>query len=229
MRKILVTGVGIFLTALLAGYFFAYLPGKLPPFPSSLPFEKKSSQRSQENLLVILVDDLNASPPILESIWMIYFYPAQQPNLVMMPVYPSGKEESDQKTKKDFHFIFLGGIPKVFWKDLEDAHHLNWDHYLVVDHITLGTFLSQVTGKSAPKSLALPYKEGKTPNFTKVTRKLASTLCTSLKAEEKNPNLAVDWYVLKGHIKTDITVAMIQDNWDWIWINTSGKVCNIIK
>jgi hypothetical protein len=229
MRKILVKGAAIFLTALLAGYFFAYLPGKLPPFPSSLPFEKKSGQRSQENLLVILVDDLTANPPILESIWLVYFFPAQRPNLVMVPVFPTSEKDMDETLRTSFKFKFLGNLPRAFWDNLENSYHLTWDHYLLIDHASMGTFLSQVTGKSAPKSLALPYAKGKAPNFTKITRKLASTLCTSLKAEEKNPEIAVDWSELKGHIKTDLSIGNIQDNWDWIWQNTSGEVCNIIK
>ena len=229
MRKILVTGVAIFLTAFLAGYFFAYLPGKLPPFPSSLPFEKKSGQRSQENLLVILVDDLNASPPILESIWLVYFFPAQQPNLVIVPVFPTSKKNMDEKLRTSFQFKFLGNLPRVFWDNLGNAYHITWDHYLLIDHASMGTFLSQITGKSAPKSLALPYAKGKVPDFAKISRKLASTFCASLKAEEKNPKLIVDWSELKGHLKSDLSVATIQDNWDWIWYNTSGEVCNIIK
>jgi hypothetical protein len=229
MRKIMVTGAAIFLTALLAGYFFAYLPGKLPPFPSSLPFEKKSDPRPQENLLVILVNDLNASPPILESIWMVYIYRGNQPSLVFLPIYSLKAKKSNPDLQDGFQYGMFGKISSKFWNSLAEDYQIRWDHYLIIDNVGLSSFYEQLTGKKPPKALKQEIVEAKPADYNAIAQKVIKAFCGKLKNGVNRESQNVDWTRIESNLKTNTKFEIIASEWTRYLKNPQEDPCNIVS
>jgi len=229
MRKILITGVGIFLTAVMAGYLIASLPGKLPPFPTNLPFEKKSSQRSQVNLLVILIDDINSSPPILESIWMVYAYPGNQPSFVFLPVYSLKAKKANPDLQDGFKYGLFGRISNKFWNSLAEDYQIRWDRYLIMDNVGLSSFYKQLTGKNPPKALKQEIVEDKPADYYAVAQKVIKAYCGKLKNGVNSESEIVDWATIESNIITNIKFETIVSEWNKYLENPQEDPCNIVS
>jgi len=229
MRKILVTGVGIFLTAVMAGYLIASLPGKLPPFPTHLPFEKKSSQQSQLNLLVILIDDINSSSPILESIWMVYIYPGNQPSFVFLPVYSLKAKKANPDLQDRFQYGLFGRISSRFWNSLSEDYQIRWDRYMIVDNVGLSSFYTQLTGKNPPKALKQEVIEDKPADYNPVTQKVIKAYCGKLKKGVNRESQIVDWTTIESNIKTNMKFETIVSEWTRYLENPQEDPCNIVS
>src|SRR3990172_8267569 len=75
--------------------------------PSQAPAGRAGDQ-NQHNTLFILVDDLNAEPPILEGIWLAARQVGSH-EWNWMPIYPIPLDETDSEYAKPHSAFYLPG------------------------------------------------------------------------------------------------------------------------
>jgi hypothetical protein len=229
MKKIILTGVGIFLAALLTGYAIASLPNHLPPFPTRLPISKNTDQNNQQKILLILVDDHKSSQPVVESIWMVYVYPDQQPYWQFLPVYSLRDLKDNPELQSAYQYGLFGFIQGKFWKTLNSKYGLEWDQYLILDNAGLSAFHKEITGKDPPKTLGQPVNLEKPADFLAMTSKLIKSYCGIIKSGNKNPIPPIDWTSIYANLKSGMKMKALASNWELFIENPQKNPCNIIK
>ena len=87
----------------------------------------------QRNLLIITVDQLEFSDPVLESIWLLITYP-EIPKLTLVPVYPAAKIESTSGRPPWIQLFSMNTNQTPNKEFLEVLHEqFYWQDYLVID------------------------------------------------------------------------------------------------
>lgn len=107
---------------------------QLPPTPQAI----RIPGNGQRNLLVIGVDDLQASQPRLDGVWLV-LYIQGYPQITLLPVYPqpSGQENISPalSLEKSFHLVRGSEIDPAFLDALK-ARQLWWNNYVLFDKTT---------------------------------------------------------------------------------------------
>jgi hypothetical protein len=229
MKKVVLIGFGIFLAAALAGYFLAAASGHLPPLPARLPFMKNTNTEQQQKVLVVLVDDLKTSEPVVESIWMIYTYPESQPYLVFLPVYSLRDRTAHPDIQAGFKYGFLGKISTEFWDSINNAYDLHWDQYLLLDNPSAALMIESITGKKAPKLFSQPPNLKKPADFQAAMTKYIKVYCSLLKSEKKEISLSETWATISPEFQTDMDREKLKDSWAWFGEHPLETPCNIVS
>ena len=95
----------------------------------------------QNNILLIGVDDLEASTPRLESAWLV-LYLAQTPHFTLMQIYPGTASGSDEAGSQEielgslFQSDLQGSPGQDFFSELK-AQGLWWSGYIILDRLAL--------------------------------------------------------------------------------------------
>ncbi len=229
MKKVLLTGFLVFFVAVIAGYFIAAISGSLPPFPSRLPFSKDPESDQQQKILLVLVDDLKSSNPVVESIWMVYHYSNSQPALVFFPVYSLREQSSYPQIQAEYNFNFLKNLSPKFRDSLEETYTLQWDRYLVLDNMLFSRIIKLVTGKKAPKVLAQTPNQEKPADYQLVVLKYIKAYCSTVKSGKPDPAKNDDWNLITEEFWTNIPRDQMDDFWLWFIEHPQKIPCNIVS
>lgn len=110
----------------------------------------------QRNLLVILVDRLDASQPRLDGIWLLARIP-DPAQVTFLPVYPSFDSQGqdfDRRLETDFQSGKEEPFSGEFQQTLE-AQGLWWDHYLMVDTAGMALLVERIGSVDAEEGQSL--------------------------------------------------------------------------
>ena len=97
----------------------------------------------QENLLLILVDQMDATEPSLQGVWMLIHDPSGN-KVFFMPIYPA-QSKFGQDIKQSVGIEKISGLAP----ELEQVLHkqgLWWDNYLVIDRGILASVVQLAGG-----------------------------------------------------------------------------------
>ncbi len=228
MKKLILTGLLVFLAAAIVGYIIAAISGLLPPFPSRLPIIHESEDDQQQKTLVVLVDDLKSSDPVIESIWMIYGYPDSQPALVFLPVYSLRDQSAHPEIQTDFNFGLFGRLSVEFRESLQESYNLNWDKYLILDNQMFAQISTLLTGKKAPKLLAQPPNLEKPADYQATAIKYIKAYCSYIKSGKSDPVMIESWMEISPGFWTDIKQENLEASWAWFIEHPQKTPCNIV-
>ena len=119
---------------------------------------KSANPPRQNNILLLGVDDLQATQPRLEAAWLV-MYITQTPHFTIMPIYPGIPAEDGKATKSDGQLAKLFrsdpvGIPGPgFFSELKDRG-LWWSGYFIVDHLALASVIEIVQETTGSEELS---------------------------------------------------------------------------
>ncbi len=118
--------------------------------PSSASLAQAQAVPKQHNTLLILVEDLSATSPRLETVWLVA-YSVELNQLTFLPLFPALNGGASQGQALVAYFALdAPGRPAAPFLQALSARHLWWDSYLVVDLETLAALLELGSGVDSP-------------------------------------------------------------------------------
>ncbi len=124
MKKILIL-VGLFLIALIAGFFYADWNDILDTDSTG------QSTPSQVNYLIIRVDDLNKPRPTLQTVWGAFISFANLTSVYFNPIFPARNNRADLAAL--FSLTDQRLLSEAFIKGLE-KYELDLTGYIILDN-----------------------------------------------------------------------------------------------
>ena len=97
----------------------------------------------QENLLLILVDQVDATEPRLQGVWMLIHDPSGN-KVYFMPIYPA-QSEFGQDVKQSVGMGKISGLAPELEQVLQ-REGLWWDNFLIIDRETLASLVQLAGG-----------------------------------------------------------------------------------
>jgi hypothetical protein len=236
LRKILETPYWTFYAALsilflLLGAWAGVLAAGWLPFQAILGPERSEDTapadalpaNGQRNLLVIGVDSLEVDLPVLESLWLVLYFPGRNP-VTLMPLYPQpGEPETSQETglEKAFSLEGSGGPSPAFFEQLRHEQ-VWWTGYVLLDETAAAALLDQlggleVNGSQLDGLQALTNIPGALDDRTGALDGQSFLLRSACAQAGKRPS---DWPAvaslageLRHHLRTDADVSELVRGW----------------
>lgn len=104
--------------------------------------QKSSMPRNgQRNLLVIVIQDLTSTEPVLESVWLLISFP-RNGNLTLLPILP---DPSGVHSEAQYELMYSFSLSSQDAPDVAFFEHLNhdfwWDNYILLDKVGISKIL----------------------------------------------------------------------------------------
>jgi hypothetical protein len=178
---------------------------------------------AQKNTLIILVDELDKKQPKLSGLWLAV-YRLSEPRLFLLPIHPSaqGNHLSNSNNKLSASFqLEASGIPtEKFFDQIEDKD-IWWDHFLILDEVSLG-YLIEITGglnlgagklegSDAVSQFALGQDNPNASLFTQAI--LFRGLCQETDLLLNSKIFSKEHNSLSGHWYSDLNFEKIHNSW----------------
>jgi hypothetical protein len=220
-------------------------PLSVPAMPAAGQ-ENRSLQR-QSNVLLIGVDDLEASSPVLESVWLILYLP-DMPQITWMPIYPqilrtqAGVRIQAKAALTDTFAIENGSAPNQEFLDLLKQEGMWWNHYVIVDQTAVIELIDslggveiispdrlledqKISGSEAFSGLLLANGDLQGALFSQAN--LIQQLCRIPPKSYLNLNRAqIIFQKLHKHLITNITAEHLIDDLQLMISSGGGFVCD---
>jgi hypothetical protein len=213
------------LTFSLAALWGHSLAAQTSPAAGSVPENrpaKISSEASQQNLLVIQLDQVDAPQPALQSVWLAaYFKSEHQTVLTLTQLFPSQQNKRFASLDKAFSIDQNGKPSRQFFRSISGGN-IQWNGYLITDFVGA----QQIDQWLADQGV---------PIFAQHTLKPKETLETACdyfrngSVDSDLKDSIYDWSTFSPHFQTDMDRDTLLGMWNGLLDATRPTRCEVIS
>jgi hypothetical protein len=220
----------LYVTVFLALFFIGIVGGRsigmimFSRGPSQKDFVDNSASlinNGQYNLLVITVDQLASTKPVLESIWLLITYP-EFSNLTLVPIFPTGQDnmKTDDLTLAQIFVMTPQQTPNSDFLELI-REKIYWDNYLVVDQKgvsnvmkILQQYAEGFPGKeNQTNTILLPQTEQEIDRGLEKQVQIWNGVCLHLSRISKLGEMKKLIQQISPHIRTNLVLEELPQQW----------------
>ncbi|GAB4476549.1 MAG: hypothetical protein Kow0088_14460 [Anaerolineales bacterium] len=178
----------------------------LPTGPESpqLQSDSTSTERSQTNLLILFVDELNSPSPHLISAWLL-IHPKGTSRLLFLPIFQEDAPISDLVASFQIDHQQLS---KRFIKAIAE-HQILWHSYILVDQTVQRKIIADIAHSELQENI--------------LSIDTLSTICTILPLDAKT--LSSLKRFIPDHLAADFNLDEAIDLWQYHLSGTSNLRC----
>jgi hypothetical protein len=218
MRKLLFF-LALFMTFSLAAYFgYTTASSSLQSLQDTSPIPPTDTPpASQQNILLIQVDNLESERPVLRAVWVFaQFQSANQTVLTFSPLYPS---QDNVVYEKNFSLDPDKSPARRFLRIVATSG-IRTDGYLLVDD--LGT--EQITAWVHDQGIPTFSKD--TPTTETFLREACAYLSGTSPVIQ---DVKFDWQRFDTHFQSDLALDTLMASWNQIFDPTRPTHCEVLS
>jgi len=189
-----------------------------PPVSTLIPATSTAAPNSQQNFLIIGVNNLEAESPRLESIWMLLYIPPT-PQFTLIPIYPSpyaGGEELQNYLESTFA---LGKDLKPDPAFLVAVQSVNiwWNNYIILDETAMANVVNTASsdnvmnnpdfGSRTIANLPLAWEEPEAAVLAQA--ELLNGLCHDFARNNSANKLNISSKTFSNHVSSDLSAVQL--------------------
>jgi hypothetical protein len=178
----------------------------------------------QHNILVIRVNDLESSNPVLLSAWIFFITYSDPPNMTMKILFPSSKPDT---LSGSFSIDRNGRLSSRFEKEVEKLN-FPWDGYLIMDDQGFQKFSEWILNQ--PVAIA-PHDIRNPPDgfevFVYDSRQLTA-LCQNLQGASQRQNMLQWREIVPSHFRSNLAFENLILFWDYLTQSGNPPYCEVI-
>jgi hypothetical protein len=210
-----------FSLALFLGYTTALLSSKKAQ-PDTQITPSSTPSATQQNLLVIQLDDANSPQPILQAVWIAaYFKSVNQTVITFTQLYPSNQTNRLSNLDTEFTLKPDGSPSKQFFQLITSAN-VKWDGHLLIDEA--GSF--QIDSWLQEQGVPIFTQERPTPQI------FVEMICSYLRGKAASTSSSAstfDWNQFDSHFHTDLALDTLLAGWNGLFDDTRPIRCEVVK
>jgi hypothetical protein len=223
----------IIITAFLVFAFLGYQAAsnlKTKSAVGSIPANAATALAStQQNILLIHVDDLTLSRPNLISVWGFFAYYANQNQVVFLPLLPSIDASVQSSMVEKFSLDGTRQVSKDFITALQQQFNLKVTGVVVTDNVGLSFFASQLTGQSAPVAAVQPTNDDQKKQILMNAQFFFQSICSLLQNKSGDTALNLDWQQLvPDHFSTSLPFETIMVDRQKLFGSSAVNQCSVL-
>lgn len=186
---------------------------------------------SQQNFLLVRVDDLSSASPQLVEAWVVFTAYSDPPQVMFMPLYPS-YDASKNKTLSDaFGMGSDGKLTGRLQQTIAKQYDFSLNGNIVVDSTGMnglaGWFgISGIEVNAVPASSDL-----ETHNILVNSQFFFQNVCAQLKNGQANAQFdSIRWSkLIPAHFQTDLSFEHFIASWDRILHGAAPQQCDVLS
>lgn len=162
---------------------------------------------TQQNYLILRVDDLSANEPALISIWAALVYPSTPPQVMVLPLFPSTNQEVHERMADKFSLTHGKKVSPIFLRWVSREYDLQINGYILADQTALGQSMLWMTGQETSATSAPALSEDEKSALIANGQSVYQQFCQMLLAGSGSGYYAaINWSaLLPDHFVTNLS------------------------
>lgn len=162
---------------------------------------------TQTNYLLIHVNDLSADNPHLISVWGLFVFYSNSPQVMLIPLYPTYDEARSTALGSAFKIGKDGQISSRFIDEIQQSYEITTVGYVTVDNIGLSYFNKWITGNESQISAITPQTADEKHIVLYNSQQFFTTACTQFsRSGVKSFIDQIHWAdLLPSHFSTNLS------------------------
>lgn len=165
---------------------------------------------TQQNIILIHVDDLTQAKPKLISAWGFFTYYANPNQVVFLPLLPSYDAAVQSALEGKFALDKSRQVGKDFISLLQKKFNIKVTGVVVTDNAGLSFFTAQLTGQSEPIIAAPPENDDQRHVVLMNAQFFFQTICSTIQNKTADAFTNLDWkQLVPDHFSTSLPFETI--------------------
>ena len=186
---------------------------------------------SQQNYLLIQLDNMSQSSPKLIQSWIVLTYYSTPPQIIFLPLYPSYDSSQNSSIASSFAMTSSGSISSKFAKSISDLYKVKVDGSIITDAAGINAIANWygISGIQAGTSTAQTDDEKHALLLNSQT--FFQNVCAQLKSGAAlNQYTSMQWsQLIPGHFQTDLSFEQLIASWDRVIRSGAPQQCDVLS
>ncbi len=186
---------------------------------------------SQQNFLLVRVDDLSSASPQLVEAWVVFTAYSDPPQVMFMPLYPSYDASKNKTLAAAFAMGSNGMLTSRLQETVAKEYNFSLNGNILIDSTGMnglaGWFgISGVEVNAVPASSDL-----ETHNILVNSQFFFQNVCAQLKNGQANAQFdSIRWSkLIPAHFQTDLSFEHLMASWDRILHGAAPQQCDVLS
>jgi hypothetical protein len=216
----------VFLVFAIIGFGLAYyFRFRLPTQVTAAPQQDLLVENSQQNLLVIHIDDLQDPDPNLISVWVVFFVSHDRTYLSFKSLYPDPLSNHYAIQVDNRFSLNQEGMPGEDFLEWVQKQSPRWTAFLIIDQVGLDSIASYLNSPELEQ--IVPRNHDQLTAVWQQEARLIDHLCQYMQLDTEKTT-KFEWkQLIPEHIRSDLTIENALQVWDQIEIKNATPHCEV--
>jgi hypothetical protein len=186
----------------------------------------------QQNFLLIHVNDLTLEKPVLISVWVVFIYHSDPPQLMFVPLYPSFDSKVQTRLDDRFGLTKDGKISSSFITQISKSFDMKTSGYVLTDDSGASLFTQWLTNQQEPVAYSPAVTDQEKLAQRMNGQAAYQQFCQLVNSGQVNGYFsAINWssLLVPKHFVTDISFESMALTSDQIIRATSPVKCDVLS
>lgn len=190
-----------------------------------------SMSSSQQNFLLVRVDDLTASDPQLVEVWIVLTLYSDPPQIMFIPLYPKYDESRNTAVESSFAIDSRGDLSSKLVSKIADLYDVTINGYIMTDAAGMNAVASWfgIDGISAGSAPAQSDADIHAVLLNSQT--FLQGVCRQLKdGDGMHQYESMVWsQLIPLHFQTDLSFELFVSSWDKVNRASPPQQCDVLS
>jgi hypothetical protein len=186
---------------------------------------------SQQNYLLVQVDDLSQSSPKLIQAWIVLTYYSNPPQVMFLPLYPSYDSSQNSAIASAFAMTSSGDLSDRLAKEISTQYQVKVDGYIMTDAAGVNA-IANGYGIQGIQANGIPAQSDDDKHAILLnSQTFFQNVCAQLIAgSAMNQYTSMQWsQLIPGHFQTDLSFEQLVASWDRIIRSSPPQKCEVLS
>ena len=186
---------------------------------------------SQQNYLLVQVDDLSSSSPQLIQIWIVLTYYSNPPQIMFLPLYPTYDASQNDAIAAAFTMNGSNHLTDKLIKKITDLYKVNVDGYILTDAAGEYAIANWFGIQGVQAGTAPAQSDIDKHNILLNSQTFFQNVCGQLKAGgAESEYTAMQWsQIIPGHFQTNLSFEVLMASWDRVIRSQPPQQCDVLS
>ena len=186
---------------------------------------------SQQNFLLVRVDDLSQPSPKLIEAWIILTYYSNPPQMMFLPLYPSYDSAQNKAIADAFAMTNSGNLSTRLEQKITEQYKVKVAGYIMTAAPGMNAIANWFGISGIQAGTTPPQSDEQKHAVLLNSQVFFQNVCTQLKAgSAMNEYTSMQWsQLVPSHFQTDIPFANLIASWDRVIRAAAPQQCEVLS
>lgn len=186
---------------------------------------------SQQNFLLVRVDDLSSASPQLVEAWVVFTAYSDPPQVMFMPLYPSYDASKNKTLTSAFALSSNGQLTSRLQETVAKEYNFSLNGNIVVDSTGMNGLAGWFGISGIQVIAATASSDLETHNILVNSQFFFQNVCAQLKNGQANAQFdSIRWSkLIPAHFQTDLSFEHLMASWDRLLHGAAPQQCDVLS
>ena len=186
---------------------------------------------TQQNFILVRVDDLTSSSPKLVEIWIVLTLYSDPPQIMFLPLYPKYDANVNSTLSSAYSINSSGNLSDKLLDKIADEYNITINGYIMVDSNGMDSIASWFGIQGVQASSSPASSDEEIHSILLNSQAFFQNVCLQLKTGgAANQFYSMQWSsLIPEHFQTDLSFEQLIGSWDKVIRSSAPQQCDVLS